>query len=112
HHHSSPLKTDAVCLISAPLTPSESGLAKLLGEPVTGPGHCVPGSATPITGCNQLGEYGNGQTIHGYERKDTWHFDFTATQVWANIFKASQAVLIVEAGADWVPGLESKLDGG
>jgi hypothetical protein len=112
YRHNVPLQIDDVELIYASLTPFESGLAKLLGEPVTGPGHCVPGSATPITGCNQLGEYANGQTIHGYELKDTWHFDLTATQVWANIFKASQAVLIVEAGADWVPGLESKLDGG
>jgi len=112
YRHNVPLQIDDVELIYASLTPFESGLAKLLGEPVTGPGHCVPGSATPITGCNQLGEYGVGQTIHGYELKDTWHFDVTATQVWANIFKAAQAVLVVEAGADWVPGLESKLDGG
>jgi hypothetical protein len=72
----------------------------------------VPGSATPITGCNQLGEYGVGQTVKGYELKDTWHFDLTATQVFANVFKASQAVLIIEAGADYVPGLEDKLTGG
>jgi len=72
----------------------------------------VPNSATPITGCNQLGAYGLGQTVRGWELKDTWHFDLTATQVFANVFKASQAVLILEAGADYVPGLEDKLSGG
>jgi uncharacterized protein DUF1302 len=110
--HNVPLQLDDVELIYASLTPFESGIAKLLGEPVTGPGKCVPGSATPITGCNQLGSFGLGQTIQGYELKNTWHFDVTATQVFANVFKASQAVLVVEAGADYVPGLEDKLSGG
>jgi hypothetical protein len=112
YRHDVPIQIDDVELIYASLTPFESGLAKLQGEPVTGPGHCVPGSATPVTGCNQLGQYGPGQTVKGYELKDTWHFDFTATQVFANVFKASQAVLIFEAGADYVPGLEDKLTGG
>ncbi|HVN43995.1 MAG TPA: DUF1302 domain-containing protein [Steroidobacteraceae bacterium] len=112
YRHNVPLQIDDVELIYASLTPFETGIAKLLGEPTTGPGHCVPGSATQITGCNQLGLYGLGQTIHGYELKDTWHFDFTATQVFANVFKASQAVLIFEAGADYVPGLPDKLSGG
>jgi hypothetical protein len=87
---------------------------------VTGPGHCAPASATPITSCNQLGSYYKvdaqgqlvSQTVQGYQLKDTWHFDLTATQVWANVFKASQAVLILEAGADYVPSLEDKLSGG
>ncbi|MBV8403894.1 MAG: DUF1302 domain-containing protein [Gammaproteobacteria bacterium] len=112
YRHNVPLQIDDVELIYASLTPFETGIAKLLGEPTTGPGHCVPGSATPITGCNQLGLYGLGQTIRGYELKDTWHFDFGATQVFANVFKASQAVLIFEVGADYVPGLEDKLSGG
>ena len=55
YRHNVPLQLDDVELIYASLTPFESGIAKLLGEPMTGPGHCVPASATPITGCNQLG---------------------------------------------------------
>ncbi len=110
--HNVPLQIDDVELIYASLTPFETGVAKLLGEPATAAGHCVPTSATPITGCNQIGAFGPGQYVRGYELKDTWHFDLTATQVWANVFKASQAVLILEAGADYVPGLENKLSGG
>jgi len=120
YRHDVPLQIDDVELIYASLTPFETGLANLLHEPVTGPGHCVPNSATPITGCNQLGSYYKtdaqgrliSQTVKGYALKDTYHFDLTATQVFANVFKASQAVLIFEAGADYVPGLEDKLSGG
>jgi hypothetical protein len=113
YRHDVPIQIDDVELIYASVTPFETQvLAPLAGQASTGAGHCVPGSATTITGCNQLGEYGPGQTVRGYELKDTWHFDLTATQVWANLFKASQVVLIFEAGADYVPGLEDKLSGG
>jgi hypothetical protein len=117
YRHDVPIQIDDVEVVYASLTPFESGLAKLQGEPVTMPGNCVPGSATPITGCGQLSNANKqpfqvGQTVKGYELKDTWHFDLTATQVFANVLKASQAVLILEAGADYVPGLEDKLTGG
>lgn len=113
--HNVPLQVDDVQLIYASLTPFEAGIAKLLGEPVTAAGHCVPPpSSTPITGCNQLGAFKVGQTIEGYELKNTWQSGLTATQVFANVpfIKASQAVLVLEAAADWVPGLESKYSGG
>jgi hypothetical protein len=109
--HNVPLQLDLPELIYGSLSPFETGIAKLLGEPTTGPGHCVPTSATPITGCNQFGLYGLGQVVQGYELKDTWHFDVTATQVWANVLKASQAVLVAEAGADYV-SLPNKYSGG
>jgi hypothetical protein len=112
YRHNVPLQIDDVELIYASLTPFEAGIAKLLGEPVTPAGHCVPASATPITGCNQIGVFGPGQYVRGYELKDTYHFDITATQVFANVLKAAQAVLIFEVGADYVPGLEDKLSGG
>ncbi len=111
YRHNVPLQLDLPELIYASLTPFETGIAKLLGEPTTGPGHCVPTSATPITGCNQFGLYGLGQTVQGYELKDTWHFDISASQIWANVLKASQAVLTVEAGADYV-SLPDKYTGG
>ena len=112
YRHNVPLQLAVPELIYASLTPFETGVAQLLGAPVTGPGHCVPASATPITGCNQYGLYGLNQTVMGYKLKDTWHFDLTGTQVFANVMGASQAVFIVEAGADYVPGLESKYTGG
>jgi hypothetical protein len=110
--HNVPLQLDDVELIYASLTPFESGLAALQGLPVTPAGRCVKTSATPITGCNQIGAFGVGQTIRGWELKNTWHFDLTATQVFTGILKASQAVLVAEAGADYVPGLEDRLTGG
>ncbi len=113
YRHDVPLQIDDVELLYASLTPLESEvIPKLLGVPVTPAGHCVPTSATPISGCNQIGTFGPGQYIRGYELKDTWHFDVVATQIFANVFKASQAILIFEAGADYVPGLEDKLSGG
>jgi hypothetical protein len=112
YRHNVPLQLGSVELLYATLAPFEAGITKLLGAPVTPPGTCVPASPTPITGCNQFGLYGLGQTIRGYELKNTWHADFTATQVFANVLKASQAVVILEAGAEYVPGLESLTSGG
>jgi hypothetical protein len=112
YRHNVPVQRDVPELIYASLSPFETGIAQLLGEPVTGPGHCLPASATPLTGCNQFGLYGLGQTVPGYELKNEWHFDISATQIWPHVLKASQAVLTVEAGADYVPGLESKYTGG
>jgi len=111
YRHNVPLQLDLPELIYASLSPFETGIAKLLGEPTTGPGNCAPASATPITGCNQFGLYKLGQTVQGYELKDTWHFDITGTQVWANVLKASQAVLVLEAGADYA-SLPNKYSGG
>jgi hypothetical protein len=112
--HDVPLQVDDVQLIYASLTPFEAGIAKLLGEPVTPAGHCVPTSATPITGCNQLGAFKVGQVIPGYVLKNTWQTSVTATQVFANVpfIKASQAVVVFEAAADYVPGLDNKYSGG
>src|SRR6266480_5098911 len=109
--HNVPLQLDDVELIYASLTPFESGIARLLGEPVSSPGVCIQG-VTPITGCNQLGSFGLGQVIRGWELKNTWQAQFTATQVFANVLKASQAVLLFEAAADYIPGLEDKFNGG
>ena len=113
YRHDVPIQIDDVELVYASQTPLEAALFKLQGLPAPVPGHCAP-PTTPVTvtGCNQLGAYGASQTVKGYELKDQWHFDLSATQVWANVLKASQAVLIVEAGADYVPGLEDKLTGG
>jgi uncharacterized protein DUF1302 len=113
--HNVPLQLDIPELIYASLTPFETGINQLLGNPVTGPGKCVPASATPITGCNQFGLYGLGQTVQGYELKDTWHFDVVANQVlpsaWASALKASVGAVTLEAGADYV-SLPNKYTGG
>jgi len=111
YRHDVPLQLDLPEMIYASLSPFETGIARLLGEPTTGAGKCVPASATPITGCNQFGLYSLGQTVQGYVLKDTWHFDVSGTQIWANVMKASQAVLTVEVGADYV-SLPDKYTGG
>ncbi len=113
YRHNVPLQVDDVELLDASLTPFESGVAQLLGEPVSAPGHCQPTSATPVTGCSQLGAYGLTQVVRGYVRKDTWRRrQFTATQIFANVLKASQAVLLFEGAVDYIPGLENKYSGG
>ena len=63
YRHNVPLQVDDVQLIYASLTPFEAGIARLLGENVTPAGHCSTSSATPITGCNQLGAFKVGETI-------------------------------------------------
>jgi hypothetical protein len=112
--HNVPLQLDDVELLYASLTPFESGIAGLLsnGQVVPHPGTCPKNSPTPISDCNQFGVYGLGQTIRGWELKNTWHGAFTATQTFANVLGASQAVLIGEAAADYIPGLENKYTGG
>jgi uncharacterized protein DUF1302 len=112
YRHDVPVQIDDVELIYASLTPFESGIARLLGEPVSKPGDCNPKSPTPITGCNQLGSFGLSQTVQGWTLEDAWQAGFTATQVFANVFKASQAVLLFEAAADYYPNLQSRTSGG
>ena len=112
--HNVPLQLDDVELLYAALTPFEAGIASLLsnGAVVPHPGTCPKNSPTPISDCNQLGVFGLGHTIRGWELKNTWQAGFTATQTFANVLKASQAVLVAEAAADYVPGLENKYSGG
>jgi hypothetical protein len=118
YRHGVPLQLDDVELVYATLSPFESGLARLQGAPVTPPGVCVPPpSPTPITGCVQFSNPNRqpltvSQVIQGWERKNTWQAQFTATQVFANVLKASQAVLLFEGAADYIPGLEDKFTGG
>jgi Protein of unknown function (DUF1302) len=115
-----PLQVDDVELLDASLTPFEAGVAQLLGQPVSAPGHCQPASATPVTGCAQLGPQSlynanaanHPGVVQGYVRKDTWQAQFTATQIFANVLKASQAVILFEAAVDYIPGLENKYSGG
>jgi hypothetical protein len=112
--HNVPLQLGSVELLYASLTPFEAGIASLLsnGAVQPHPGQCAPGTPTPISDCNQLGVFGLGQTIRGWTLKNTWQGAFTATQSFANVLKAAQAVLVFEAAADYVPGLENKYSGG
>src|SRR4029077_16037264 len=82
YRHGVPLQVDDVELLYASLTPFESAIAPALHHPppppldprfppprphpVPPPGNCKPPSATPVTGCNQLGAFQPDQTITGW----------------------------------------------
>jgi hypothetical protein len=110
YRHNVPLQYDDVELLYASLSPFESGIANLLGTPL--PATCVAGAGATLTRCNQLGAYGVNQEVRGWGLHDTWQAQFTATQTFANVFKASQLVLVFESAVDFVPGLEDKYTGG
>ncbi|MEZ5498401.1 MAG: DUF1302 domain-containing protein [Steroidobacteraceae bacterium] len=104
-----PLQYDDVELLFAALTPFEGGLAALRGTPL--PPTCLAAAPT-ISRCNQLGAFGLDQEIRGWGLHDTWQFQTTATKTFANVLKASQAVLVFEAAVTHIPDLEDKLTGG
>jgi len=112
YRHGIPFQVDDTELLYGALTPFESGVAQLLGEPVSAPGQCQPTGPTPVTGCNQLGAFGLNQTVTGWERKNMWQAQATATQIFANVFKASQLVLVFEGAVDYVPQLNNLYTGG
>src|SRR5437879_3401273 len=110
YRHNVPLQYDDVELLYAALQPIEPGIAQLRG--ITLPATCVPGAGATLTRCNQLGAFGLGQHIRGWGLHDTWQAQFTATQTFANVLRASQAVLLLEAAVDYIPDLEDKFAGG
>ena len=110
YRHNVPLQYDDVELLYASLTPFESGIAQLRG--ITLPATCLPGAGATLTRCNQLGAFGLGQNIRGWGLHDTWQAQFTATQTFANVLRASQLVLLLEAAVDYIPDLEDKFAGG
>ncbi len=59
---------------------------------------------------NQLGDF-SGQLdtyVRGWSRESVWQAQITATRVFGPMLGASQAVFLVEAGANYVPGLPGK----
>jgi hypothetical protein len=112
-----PLQYDDVELLFAALSPFEVGLNTLRGVPQ--PTACVADNpATPaadessIALCNQLGVFGLNQEVRGWGLHDTWQAQFTATKTFANIFRASQMVVVFESAVSYISGLENKFDGG
>jgi hypothetical protein len=107
-----PLQFDDVELLFAALTPFEQGLATLRGTPL--PTTCPEGvpAASTLTHCGQMGSFGLDQKVQGWDLYDTWQAQFTFTKTFANIFGASQMVMVGEAGVTHVPDLPDKLTGG
>ena len=115
-----PLQYDDVELLFAALTPFEAGLGLLGALPAMGPvvplaaftpPACTTATST-LSACNQLGRYDANQEVRGWGLHDTWQGQFTATKSFANVLKASQAVVVLEAAVSHIPGLENKLTGG
>jgi hypothetical protein len=107
-----PLQFDDVELLFAALTPFEQGLATLRGTPL--PTTCPEGNpaASTLTHCGQLGGYGLDQKVQGWDLYDTYQVQFTLTKTFANILKASQMVVVAEAGLTHVQDMPDKLSGG
>jgi Protein of unknown function (DUF1302) len=107
-----PLQYDDVELLFAALTPFEQGLAALRNTPL--PTTCPEGNpaASTLTHCGQLGGFGLDQKVQGWGLFDTWQFQMTATKTFANVLRASQMVLVAEAGVTHVDGMPDKLTGG
>ena len=107
-----PLQFDDVELLFAALTPFEQGLATLRGTPL--PTTCpegVPAAAT-LSHCGQLGSFGLDQKVQGWDLYDTYQVQFTATKTFSNVLKASQMVIVAEAGLTHVQDMPDKLTGG
>jgi hypothetical protein len=107
-----PLQFDDVEVLFAALTPFEQGLAALRGTPL--PTTCpagVPAAAT-LTHCGQLGGYGVDQKVQGWGLFDTYQVQFTATKTFANVLKASQFLIVAEAGLTHIQDMPDKLSGG
>jgi hypothetical protein len=105
-----PLQLDDVELLFAALSPFEAGIAQLRGTPL--PATCLPGAGATLTRCNQLGAFGLDQVIRGWTEKDVWQAQMTATKSFANIMRAAQMVIVLEAGITHIPGLEHEFTGG
>jgi hypothetical protein len=107
-----PLQFDDVELLFAALTPFEQGLATLRGTPL--PATCPAGNAaaSTLTHCGQLGSFGLDQKVQGWDLYDTYQVQFTATKTFANVLKASQLVIVGEAGLTHIQDMPDKLTGG
>jgi len=107
-----PLQYDDVELLFAALTPFEQGLATLRNTPL--PTTCPEGvpAASTLTHCGQMGAYGLDQKVQGWGLYDSYQVQFTATKTFANVLKASQMVIVAEAGFTHIDGMEDKLVGG
>jgi len=107
-----PLQFDDVELLFGALTPFEQGLATLRGTPL--PTTCPEGNpaASTLTHCGQLGGFGLDSKVQGWDLYDTYQVQFTLTKTFANILKASQMVLVAEAGLTHIQDMPDKLTGG
>jgi hypothetical protein len=104
-----PLQFDDVEVLFAALTPFEA--AALGAQNVPMPADCTPALPT-LSRCGQLGAYGPGQVVQGWDYFDVWQAQMTATKAFPPMLGASQLVALVEAGMTHVDSMPSKTTGG
>jgi len=104
-----PLQFDDVEVLFAALTPFEA--AALGAQGIALPADCTPALPT-LSRCGQLGAYGPGQVVQGWDFFDVWQGQMTATKAFPPMLGASQLVALVEAGMTHVASMPSKTEGG
>jgi hypothetical protein len=104
-----PLQFDDVEVLFAALTPFEA--AALGAQGIALPADCTPALPT-LSRCGQLGAYGPGQAVQGWDFFDVWQGQMTATKAFPPMLGASQLVALVEAGMTHVASMPSKTEGG
>jgi hypothetical protein len=107
-----PLQYDDVEVLFAALTPLEQALFPLSAPPgATFPSTCTPLAPT-ATRCGQLGAFGPNQLIQGWGRYKEWQYQMTATTALPTILRATQILMVTEAGVTYIPNLPSQSSGG
>ena len=105
-----PLQFDDVELLFAALTPFEAAAVAEQGGAL--PPVCLPGAASTLSRCNQLGAFGTGQVVKGWGEFDVWQAQLTATKAFPPLLGASQLIAVIEAGVTHVDSLPEKTAGG
>jgi hypothetical protein len=104
-----PLQFDDVEVLFAALTPFEA--AALGAQGIALPADCTPALPT-LARCGQLGAYGPGEVVQGWDFFDVWQGQMTATKAFPPMLGASQLIALVEAGMTHVASMPSKTTGG
>jgi len=107
-----PIQYDDVEVLFAALSPLEAALFPSSAPPgFPFPTACVAPIFT-LARCGQLGQFGLNQKVQGWDRHNAMQVQFTATKAFANLFGASQMVMVGEVGLTHFFGLADKLIGG
>ncbi len=95
YHWDQPLQVEDVELLFSALSP----LDPFLG---------FPAAIQPVFRRNQLGAQGFDQDIPGYRRKAYSTAQFTATEIFPQVARFDQIVVLAEVGGMWIHNMESK----
>jgi len=94
YHWDQPIQVEDVELLFSALSPLDPLLP-------------FPAAVQPVFGRNQLGPQAFNSDVAGYRRKDYSTFQFTATDIFPQVWKFDQLVVLAETGFMWVHNMES-----